>query len=91
LQSEKDRKQHCNNSHENCRYQELFGNHFVILAENVFRPEIFFMMMVIMVMLVVAMVVGLFVCDACSGSAHRFLINIDSGVCSDNNSVCERF
>ena len=46
LQSEKNRKHHCNDAHKHRSYQELLRDHLVILRKDVLRNEALFVMCV---------------------------------------------
>jgi len=52
LKAEQHGHKYPNDAHEHSRYQELLGNHLVIDREDVLRPEVVYVMLVIVVVVV---------------------------------------
>jgi len=57
LQAEEHGHEHTHNTHEHTGDQELLSNHLVVLGEDVLRPEVFYVVLVIVVVSVVVSVI----------------------------------
>src|SRR5690606_21253598 len=67
LDTEKYAQHHSHQSHKETGNQELLGDHFMILAENIFRNERLLVMVMSMVMIVGVMCM---ICMCCMNFAH---------------------